>query len=321
MRQLLTSMSIFASAVLVAIGGGCGCPPSDALESAHALEQPGWSSSDATSVSAVQRTVEQPVMMDNAASAPAETHYDLFHPQPQSDLQPMVTDRPGQTNGPYTVAPGHLQIETGLIDYTYGHAARLSRIDVLGGTEFRIGLVPDGEFGLVLNPFSWQRQAGSVTTGFGDTSIQGKWTLWSNPSNNAGFGLIPSVTFNTAQQHLGSAGVQGGMAFPLQLPLPGDVSLGFMPAIYAVRAPAGGGYDPQVAASVSLSRTLVGNLSGFGEFAANLDAKDAGHWVGMVDFGLIYLITNDLQLDVGMNVGVTRAAPDIAPFLGLSVRF
>ena len=26
----------------------------------------------------------------------------------------MVTDRPGVTNGPYTVAPGHLQVETGV---------------------------------------------------------------------------------------------------------------------------------------------------------------------------------------------------------------
>lgn len=233
----------------------------------------------------------------------------------------MVTDRPGQTNGPYTVAPGHLQIETGLINYTYGHAARLSRIDVLGGTEFRIGLVPDGEFDVVANAFSWQRQDGITSSGFGDAAIQGKWTLWSNPSGSAGFGMIPFVSFNTAQQHLGAGGTAGGVAFPLQLPLPADFSLGFMPGISAAPTGSGSGYDPQVAASVSLSRTIVGTLSGFGEFAANIDAHHAGQWVGTVDFGLIWLVTNDLQLDIGMNVGVTRAAPDLAPFLGLSVRF
>jgi hypothetical protein len=46
-----------------------------------------------------------------------------------------------------------------------------------------------------------------------------------------------------------------------------------------------------------------------------------GEWVGSINFGLAYLITDDLQLDVGMNVGVTRAAPDVNPFLGLSMRF
>jgi hypothetical protein len=111
------------------------------------------------------------------------------------------------------------------------------------------------------------------------------------------------------------------MAFPLQLSLPADFSLGFMPGVSAAPNGPGGGYHPQVAASVSLSRTLVGNLSAFGEFAANLDVKHPSDWSGTVDFGLIYLLTNDLQLDLGMNVGVTRAAPDIAPFLGLSARF
>lgn len=233
----------------------------------------------------------------------------------------MVTDRPGQTNGPYTVAPGHLQIETGLLDYTYGHAARLSRVDAFSASEFRIGLVPDGEFDLVLNPFSWQRQDGFVTNGFGDFGIQGKWTIWSDPSSSSGFGLIPFVVFNTAQRHLGAGATQGGMSFPLQLSLPADFSLSFMPGVSASPNGHGGGYHPQVAASVSLSRTLVGNLSAFGEFATNLDAKHPSDWSGTVDFGLIYLLTNDLQIDLGMNVGVTRSAPDIAPFLGVSVRF
>lgn len=307
-------MIIPFAVVAVALCGGC----AQSLP-AQPVSGNGASSGDFSSNGGAP--IERPELLDNAASAPSPTRYDLFHPEPRSQLQPMVTDRPGQTNGPYAVAPGHLQIETGLIDYTYRRTPSLSRIDVLGGTEFRIGLIPDGEFDVVVNPFSWQRQAGLVSSGFGDTAIQGKWTLWSTPSANAGFGVIPFVSFNTAQQQLGAGGTVGGVAFPLQLPLPGDFFLGFMPAISAVPAASGSGYDPQIASSISLSRSLAGNLSGFGEFAANFDMKDTGHWIGTVDFGLIYLLTNDLQLDVGMNVGVTRAAPDIAPFLGLSVRF
>ena len=284
----------------------------------HAFNTSGRRHIQPSRVERIQRT-NAAELLDNATSAPPA--YDLFHPVPRSELPPMVTDRPGQTNGPYTVAPGHLQIETGLIDYTYGHAAQLSRIDVLAGAEFRIGLVPDGEFDVVVNPFSWQRQGSIQSSGFGDTSIEGKWTIWSNASGNAGLGLIPFISFNTAQQHLGTGGTAGGVAFPLQLPLPADFSLGLMPGVSAVPAGSGSGSDPQVAASVSLSRTIVGNLSGFGEFAANIDTRHAGQWVGTVDFGLIWLVTNDLQLDLGMNVGVTRAAPDLAPFLGLSVRF
>jgi hypothetical protein len=255
----------------------------------------------------------------NNTSLPAE-NYDLFHPIARSSLSPMVTDRPGQTNGPFTVAPGHLQIETGVISYTYDHGSKLNRADFFSQSEFRVGLVPDGEIDLVLNPFSWQRQAGVSESGFGDTTLQGKWTVWTDASGNSGLGLIPFVTFSTAQHGLGNGGIQGGVFFPFVTSLPADFSLGFMPGAFAARN-AIGGYHTQIVASVSISHLIVGSLSAFGEFASSIDPHHASEWVGTVDFGLIYLVTPDLQLDAGMNVGVTHAAPDVNPFLGLSVRF
>jgi hypothetical protein len=231
----------------------------------------------------------------------------------------MVTDRPGVTNGPYTVDPGHLQVETGVLNFTYDHATRLSRVDVLGGTELRLGLVDKFEFDVTLNPFSWQRQDGQVTTGFGDTTLQGKWTIWSDASG-AAVGVIPFVTFNTAQHSLGSGGTEGGMFFPVALSLPADIGLGMMPGIFA--APNGShGVDPQVLGSINLSHPVIGALSAFGEFAGTIDVKHPSDWVGTIDFGLVYLITPNLQLDLGMNVGITKAAPDLNPFLGLSARF
>ena len=38
------------------------------------------------------------------------------------------------------------------------------------------------------------------------------------------------------------------------------------------------------------------------------------------DFGLTYVLTQDIQLDGGIDVGLTRAAEDANPFLGLSFR-
>jgi hypothetical protein len=254
------------------------------------------------------------------ASLPAGNSYTIFNPQPRADLGPMVTDRPGQTNGPFAVAPGHLQIETGVVNYTYDHGTSLHRLDLFSQTEFRVGLVPDGEFDLVINPYSWQAQAGQLTSGFGDTTLQGKWCLWGSAASPTAFGLIPFVTLPTGRQALGAGGTEGGVAFPFVATLPAGFGLGIMPGIAAIRYP-GGGYYTQVTASISLEHDIVENVSVFGEFAAALDAAHPGEWVGSVDFGLAYLITNDLQLDVGLNVGVTRAAPDVNPFLGLSIRF
>jgi hypothetical protein len=255
-----------------------------------------------------------------ATSLPASNSYTIFNPQPRGDLAPMVTDRPGQTNGPFAVAPGHLQIETGVVNYTYDHGTSLHRLDLFSQTEFRVGLVPDGEFDLVINPYSWQAQAGQLISGFGDTTLQGKWCLWGSAESATAFGLIPFVTLPTGGQALGAGGTEGGIAFPFVATLPAGFGLGIMPGVAAIRYP-GGGYYTQVTASISLEHDIVKNVSVFGEFAAALDAARPGEWVGSIDFGLAYLITNDLQLDVGMNVGVTRAAPDVNPFLGLSMRF
>jgi hypothetical protein len=40
-----------------------------------------------------------------------------------------------------------------------------------------------------------------------------------------------------------------------------------------------------------------------------------------VDVGLLLGLTDHLQLDAGVNVGVTDAADDVNPFVGLAWRF
>ena len=40
-----------------------------------------------------------------------------------------------------------------------------------------------------------------------------------------------------------------------------------------------------------------------------------------IDTGLLLAITSDVQLDCGVNFGITRRATDFNPFVGLSVRF
>jgi hypothetical protein len=37
--------------------------------------------------------------------------------------------------------------------------------------------------------------------------------------------------------------------------------------------------------------------------------------------GFTYALTRDIQLDAGVNIGLTDAADDVNPFLGLSLRY
>lgn len=54
------------------------------------------------------------------------------------------------------------------------------------------------------------------------------------------------------------------------------------------------------------------------------DDAGSGHhseWIGTVDLGLKLMVGKNGQFDTGVNLGVTRSAPDIQTVFGVSVRF
>ena len=73
--------------------------------------------------------------------------------------------------------------------------------------------------------------------------------------------------------------------------------------------------------SITVSHKLVGELEGFAEFWSSASSERDSKWVGTVDLGLTYGVTENVQLDIGVNIGLTSSADDINPFLGLSLRF
>ena len=60
---------------------------------------------------------------------------------------------------------------------------------------------------------------------------------------------------------------------------------------------------------IGLSRTIIGNLSGYVEF---YDAESTGRnqsWVGTLDTGLIYQVTPNFSVDVNSFFRLTDSAP------------
>jgi hypothetical protein len=73
--------------------------------------------------------------------------------------------------------------------------------------------------------------------------------------------------------------------------------------------------------SITFGHDLYRGLSGYAEFYSAVIAEHGVGWIGTVDFGLTYKLTANVQLDTGINLGVTKAAPDLNPFVGISWRF
>lgn len=61
--------------------------------------------------------------------------------------------------------------------------------------------------------------------------------------------------------------------------------------------------------TATVGRELVGGLAFYLELFAQLSTeRNRPSWLGTFDAGLTYAVTDDVQLDAGVNVGLTRAA-------------
>jgi hypothetical protein len=227
---------------------------------------------------------------------------------------------------------GHFQIEMDVFTYSYDRY-NSERRDVsaeslsIAPVNLKAGLFNNVDLQLVLETYTsvriHDRDAGTVEKqrGFGDVTSRLKFNLWGNDGGPTAFAVMPYVKLPTNQDRLGNNSVEGGVIFPLAVALPHDFGLGVMTQFDFIRDEDDGGHHPEFVNSITLSHDLVGELGGYVEFYSLVSAESNSPWVGTVDVGFTYGLTEDIQLDAGVNIGATRSAEDWNPFLGISWRF
>lgn len=268
----------------------------------------------------------------SAAGAADKSPYHLFNPVPSAWLRKMSTDRPDKTESPYTVDAGHFQVEADLVNYSYDvpNVARdhtLTESFALTPLNLKMGLCNRVDLQLVLPLYTAvrtrDRAVGMVqkSRGFGDVLARVKWNLWGNDGGDTAFALMPYVKFPTAGRTLGNGAVEGGLILPLAVALPRGWGMGLMTQLDLNEDADGSGHHPEWINTVTFSHDIVGDLAGFVEFFSSVRSDRSAQWIGTVDLGLTYGFTRNIQLDAGVNIGVTRSADDWNPFLGISFRF
>ena len=273
-----------------------------------------------------------PAVAWGADPAPDKSRFTLFDPTPRELMRDMSTDRPDKTESAYTVDAGHFQMEIDVVSYSYDrhhpdHANKRVESLAVAPVNFKVGLWNQMDFQLVLQTWNHvrikDRDTGTTTTqrGFGDMLMRLKWNMWGNDGGDTALALLPYVKLPTNQDDLGNDSVEGGLIIPLAVSLPAGWGMGLMTQFDMVRDGDDSGYHPEFVNTITFSRDIVGRLGGYVEFFSSVSTERGSEWVGTVDLGLTYALTEDIQLDAGVNIGVTRAADDWNPFLGMSWRF
>ena len=258
--------------------------------------------------------------------------YNLFNPTPREHMREMSTDRPDKTESAYTVDAGHYQIEMDVFSYAvdrYNAVPGEQRNESLAIAPMNIkaGLLNNVDLQIVVQPYISLREKNVAARavdehrGFGDVIPRLKVNLWGNDGGTTALAVMPYVKLPTNTDGVGNNSVEGGLIVPLAISLPQEFNLGLMTQLDIVRDEFDDGHHPEFVNTITLSRGIVGELSGFVEFYSSVSTESDSEWVGTFDFGFTYMLTEDIQLDAGAYVGVTRSADDINPFLGLSWRF
>jgi hypothetical protein len=261
-----------------------------------------------------------------------KSQYHLFNPTPAALMREMSTDRPDKTESAYTVDAGHFQIESDLVSYSYDHDTKdgaNTRVDAwtVAAINFKVGLLNNVDLQTVVETYNHittdDLVAGEKTrqSGFGDITSRLKINLWGNDGGATALAVMPYVKFPTSQDDIGNESIEWGLIVPLAVELPEGFGLGLMTELDFVRDAGESDLHPEFVNTITIGRNLIGNLGGYIEFFSAVSTEDDSDWVGTFDVGLTYGWTENLQLDAGINIGVTRSADDFNPFVGISYRF
>jgi hypothetical protein len=262
-----------------------------------------------------------------AGPPPDKSGYHLFRPTPREFMREMSTDRPDQTESPYTVDAGHVQVEMDFVNVIYDrHSSDGVRSETwnVAPVNLKIGLHNRVDLQVILDNYLDVRTRESGVEkrhrGFGDITARLKINLWGNDGGRTALGIMPFVKIPLDASDLRNGETEGGLIIPFAAELPGGWSLGVMTEVDFV-SDGTGGYDTEWLNSITFSRDLTERLGFYVEFVAVVGTARGFEWQGQADTGITFAVSDDIQLDCGCNFGLTRSAPDFQPFAGISVRF
>lgn len=235
----------------------------------------------------------------------------------------LSTDRPDATESPFTVEPGHFQVEMDFASYCRDKqdGTRLAAWEI-APFNLRIGVTQNSEAGIFVTPYHRERETDSAGTrvtrsGHGDIGLRGKLNFGGNDGGDFAWGIIADLKLPTGSSALTNKKYEGGLTLPLAFELGQGWSGGAMTVVEMIHSDAGRRRAVWTN-SFTTSRDLSANVGMFLELISSVG--DGSH-AASFNCGLTRALGRDAQLDCGVNIGISRSAPDSFFFAGVSRRF
>ena len=257
-----------------------------------------------------------------------KTRYNLFNPTPRTLWRPLSADRPDISESPITVDAGAFQIEASFFEYTHDSVndeATTADSLTVAFTNIKIGLLNNTDLQIVFAPYVRQESRPDATgrtmaaEGPSDVTLRLKINFWGNDGGRTALGVLPFVKIPSGSP-VSNDHVEGGVALPFSLEITEGVGLGLMLQLDVLYDEETGSHDFGFLHTAVVGVDLFGPVGGYVEYVGNAFFDGAGY-EAFASFGLTYEVSENVILDAGALIGLTRAATDVAFFTGITLRF
>jgi hypothetical protein len=246
-------------------------------------------------------------------------------------LRDLCTDRPGKATPACIVDAGHFQLETGAVDWTRDVSSD-ERADTVAfaGSELRYGIAEHAELQAEWMPFgisrTRDRASGAVQhlRGTGDLTLGLRRNLANPDGDGLAYAVQPFVTLPTGGKAIGAGTWGAGVLAPVTLKLPGDIQLGFDPEVDAAPNESRSGRHLAYSGVFSVTAPISEAVAVSTEIWGQRDRDPEQHQTETsFDMAATWqpASSKDLQFDVGANLGLNHATPDVELYAGVVRRF
>jgi Putative MetA-pathway of phenol degradation len=264
---------------------------------------------------------------DNS-TPPDKSGYSLLDPTPDDEMRKFTPDRPTKGFSVRTIDAGHFELETDLFNYTYSrYLGVTTRSFEALDPNLKVGLTNWADFEIQFNGLqsfdSTTGTGGAHGAGFGDVTLRTKVNLFGNDNGPAGFALIPYVKLPSSAPVISNGAVEGGLIAPLALRLPQDYLVTLMTEVDDLKDAKDSGRFANFVNLVGVSHPLPGieGANGMVELFSSAGTDPATPPIYTFDLGLNFRLDQHTIIDVGLNLGLNKAAPKAQIYTGISARF
>lgn len=247
---------------------------------------------------------------------------------------PLSTDRPGFSNTAFLVPRGHAHIELGHI-YSYdqeGHNETQSHL--IPGTSLRMGLLDDLELrvgwsgmSLTESKFRDVSPGGRTFTnhqhddGATDMSVGFKAPILKHTDTNhlPNLSMVPSLSIPTGTDNKTSGDVDPTFQLAWNYPVTSKFLVYGVGSIASISDSEG--RFAQATGSLAGSYTVTDKLSFFIEYFGIFPSTRNSDCQHNINGGPVFLINDNMQLDLAVGMGLNEEAPDFFINWGFSIRF